>query len=208
MRMLRSICVFCGSSLGRRPAYVEAAKTLGQLLSELKIELIYGGGNCGLMGVLASEVLQTGGRVVGVIPEDLLARELGHDQLTELHIVRTMHERKALMSSRADGFIALPGGFGTLEELLEVMTWAQLGLHRKPIGVLNVTGYYDLLFRLIDQAIDEEFIPRDRSSLLIRSDSPRQLLEMLGDFQPHDVIVRDSDRETRRAMETELLGSG
>jgi len=97
--MLRSICVFCGSSLGRRPAYVEAAKTLGQLLSELKIELIYGGGNCGLMGVLASEVLQTGGRVVGVIPEDLLARELGHDQLTELHIVRTMHERKALMSS-------------------------------------------------------------------------------------------------------------
>jgi uncharacterized protein (TIGR00730 family) len=144
------------------------------------IELIYGGGHCGLMGVLADEVLKNGGRVIGVIPHDLMAAELGHPQLTKLHIVSGMHERKALMSNLADGFIALPGGFGTFEELFEVITWGQLGLHQKPIGLVNVEGFFDPLLELIKHAIREGFVRPEQSQLLVSSASPKELIGMIG----------------------------
>src|ERR1051325_5452186 len=168
---MRRLCVFCGSNLGARAAYAENARQLGSALARRGVGLVYGGASVGLMGVLAEAVLAAQGEVIGVIPRALATREIAHHGLSELRVVGSMHERKALMAELADGFVALPGGFGMLDELLEAITWAQLGLHRKPIGLLNVAGYYNLLFRLIDQAIDEEFIPRDRSSLLIRSDS-------------------------------------
>jgi uncharacterized protein (TIGR00730 family) len=150
---LHRLCVFCGSSTGKRDAFQQAARELGSLLAASNIELIYGGGNCGLMGVLADEVLKNGGRVIGVIPEGLMGKELGHLQLTKLHVVTDMHKRKALMFSLADGFIALPGGFGTFEELFEVITWGQLGLQQKPIGLVNVEGFFDPVLELMDHAI-------------------------------------------------------
>jgi len=174
------LCVFCGSSIGKRDAFQQAARELGSLLATDRIELIYGGGNCGLMGVLADEVLREGGRVTGVIPKGLVEKELAHLQLTTLHIVADMHERKALMSSLADGFIALPGGFGTLEELFEVITWGQLGLQQKPIGVLNVEGFFNPVLELIDHAIGEGFVRPEQRQLLVSSASPKELLRMIG----------------------------
>jgi len=179
-RLLQRLCVFCGSSIGRRDAFQQAARELGRLLAAHGIELIYGGGNCGLMGVLADEVLKSGGRVTGVIPEGLLAKELGHLQLTKLHIVAGMHERKALMSSLADGFIALPGGFGTFEELFEVITWGQLGLQQKPIGLVNVEGFFDPVLELMHHAIREGFVRPEHCQLLVSSASPKELLQMIG----------------------------
>ena len=157
MRFQR-ICVFCGSNLGNRPAYQTAAERLGTLLVERDIELVYGGGNIGLMGVLADTVLRLGGRVTGVIPESLMAREVGHRGLTDLRVVNSMHERKALMSDLSDGFIALPGGFGTLEEFCEVVTWSQLGLQSKPCGLLNIENYYAPLLELFDRAVRQGFL--------------------------------------------------
>jgi uncharacterized protein (TIGR00730 family) len=174
------LCVFCGSSIGKRDAFQQAARELGSLLATDRIELIYGGGNCGLMGVLADEVIREGGRVTGVIPKGLVEKELAHLQLTTLHIVADMHERKALMSSLADGFIALPGGFGTLEELFEVITWGQLGLQQKPIGVLNVEGFFNPVLELIDHAIGEGFVRPEQRQLLVSSASPKELLRMIG----------------------------
>ena len=145
---MRRVCVFCGSSHGVRPAYAAAARTLGRLLVERGLGLVYGGGNVGLMGVMADAVLEAGGEVLGVIPHALMAREIGHPGVTEMHVVDSMHERKALMADRADAFIALPGGVGTFEELFEAITWTQLGLHAKPCGLLNVDGFYDDLLRL------------------------------------------------------------
>ena len=179
-RSLQRLCVFCGSSVGKRDAFPQAARELGSLLAERRIELVYGGGNCGLMGVLADEVLKGGGRVTGVIPEGLMTKELGHNQLTKLHIVPGMHERKALMSNLADGFIALPGGFGTLEELFEVITWGQLGLQQKPIGLVNVEGFFDPVLKLVHHAIREGFVRPEQHQLLISSASPKELLEMIG----------------------------
>ena len=156
----RRICVFCGSNPGVNPAYKNAAAGLGRLLAERKIELVYGGGNIGLMGVLADAALEASGRVIGVIPESLMAKEVGHQGLTELRVVGSMHERKALMADLAEGFIALPGGYGTFEEFCEVVTWSQLGLHAKPCGVLNVEKYYDPLLALFDHAVKEGFFTK------------------------------------------------
>ena len=175
--LLRRLCVFCGSSTGKRDAFQQAARELGSLLAASNIELIYGGGNCGLMGVLADEVLKNGGRVIGVIPEGLMGKELGHLQLTKLHVVTDMHKRKALMFSLADGFIALSGGFGTFEELFEVITWGQLG--QKPIGLVNVEGFFDPVLELMDHAIREEFVRPEQRQLLVSSSSPKEVLEML-----------------------------
>ena len=152
------ICVYAGSNPGAKAAYAEAAGDLARLLAERGIGVVYGGGKVGLMGILADTALAAGGEVIGVIPQDLIDREIGHTGLTELHVVGSMHERKALMAELSDGFVALPGGAGTLEELIEIYTWSQLGLHDKPMGVLNVAGYYDGLAALLDHAVQEGFL--------------------------------------------------
>ena len=179
---MRAICVFCGASTGNRPAYADAARALAALLVERNLTLIYGGGSIGIMGVLADATLASGGRVVGVLPEHLSHREVAHAGVTEMHIVASMHERKALMARRADAFIALPGGLGTLEELFEVLTWSQLGLHTKPCALLNVDGYFDPLIAFLDQAVAREFVQsRHRDMLLIDSD-PAGLLDRIGSY--------------------------
>jgi uncharacterized protein (TIGR00730 family) len=173
--------VFCGSSAGKRDAFQRAARELGSLLATQGIELIYGGGNCGLMGVLADEVLARGGRVTGVIPEGLMTKELGHSKLTKLHVVTGMHERKALMSRLADAIVALPGGLGTLEELFEAITWGQLGLQRKPIGLINVEGYFNPVLELIGHAVREGFAQPELRQVLVSSASPKEVLQMIGE---------------------------
>lgn len=180
----RRICVFCGSNLGINGAYQTAAVAMGRLLAARDIELVYGGGNIGLMGILADTVLEVGGRVIGVIPESLLAKEVGHQGLTELHVVKSMHERKALMSDLSDGFIAMPGGFGTFEEFCEVVTWAQLGIQSKPCGLLNVEGFYDPLLALFDRAVDEGFLREENRSLVLQAGEPQELLEKMAAFAP------------------------
>src|SRR5216684_3417368 len=191
---MRRICVFCGSSPGSRPEYGAAAEEMGAELGRRNIGLVYGGGNVGLMGMIADAVLRAGGEAVGVIPENLMAREVGHNGLTKLHVVRSMHERKALMADLSDAFVALPGGFGTLEEFCEIVTWAQLGLHRKPCGLLNAEGYFDPLVALFDHAAAEGFIaPLDRSLVLIERE-PRAMLAALDSFKA-PAIRRWIDRE-------------
>jgi uncharacterized protein (TIGR00730 family) len=178
------ICVFCGSNSGTNPAYRDAAIHLGRLLAERGIELVYGGGNVGLMGVLADSVLEANGRVIGVIPESLMAKEVGHVGLTELRIVQSMHERKALMADLSDGFIAMPGGFGTFEEFCEVVTWSQLAIHAKPCGLLNVNGYYDPLLELFDHAVREGFLRQENRRLVLEDRDPDRLLDRMADFAP------------------------
>lgn len=176
---MKSICVFCGSRLGSKPIYRETAKSVGQLIAQQQLRLVYGGGNIGLMGVVADAVLEYGGEVVGVIPGHLQEKEVGHAGLTELHVVSTMHERKALMANLSDAFIALPGGFGTFEEFCEILTWAQLDLHRKPCGLLNVDGFYDPLLALFDRAVDDGFLrPEYRSMVLTATDADELLMRM------------------------------
>lgn len=177
--MLRTICAFCGSSPGRDPAYGDAAALLGRTLASAGRRLVYGGGRVGLMGVLADAVLRHGGEVVGVIPQHLVDLEVGHTGLSQLRVVQSMHERKALMSSMADGFVLLPGGLGSLEEFFEVLTWGQLGLHRKPYGILNVAGYYDRLLTFLDHAVRERFIRQEHRALIIEATEPRMLLDHL-----------------------------
>src|SRR5260370_19907868 len=155
---MRRLCVFCGSQVGKQPFYAENARQLGSLLGQRRIGLVYGAGNIGLMGVLADAVLRAEGEVIGVIPKALVEKEVAHAQLTELHIVDTMHQRKAFMADRADGFAALPGGYGTADELFEILTWAQLGLHAKPIGLLNVAGFFDPLLALVYRAVVQCFL--------------------------------------------------
>jgi len=174
---VKRICVFCGSAVGRDPRYRESAVELGRLLVERGLDLVFGGGCVGLMGVVADEVLARGGSVTGVIPEALMAREIGHRGVTNLHIVPDMHARKALMASLADAFISLPGGYGTLEELFEVATWAQLGIHAKPVGMLNVGGFYDDLVRQVDRAVAEGFVAPTRRLLV--AETPASLLDAL-----------------------------
>jgi uncharacterized protein (TIGR00730 family) len=192
----RRLCVFCGSSAGNRPAYRDAAEQLGVLLVERDIDLVYGGGNIGLMGVLADTVLARGGRVVGVIPESLIAKEVGHTGLTELRIVSSMHERKALMSDLSEGFIALPGGFGTLEEFCEVVTWSQLGLQSKPCGLLNVENYYGPLLELFDHAVREGFLREENRRLVLDDESPTRLLGKMAEFRP-EPVAKWIDRQER-----------
>jgi uncharacterized protein (TIGR00730 family) len=184
---VRRVCVFCGASPGHRPVYAEAARRLGRLLASRGTGLVFGGGRVGLMGVVADAVLAAGGEVVGVIPRALVEKEVAHDRLTDLHVVDTMHERKALMVDLSDGFVALPGGVGTLDELSEVLSWAQLGLHRKPCGVLNVEGYFDPLLAMLDRGVAEGFVrPEDRAFLLV-DDEPAALLDRMGASRPAPV---------------------
>src|SRR5258708_4155206 len=173
--MFRRICVFCGSSSGTRPVYQKAAQTVGQLLCRRGIELVYGGGRVGLMGVVADACLNDGGRVIGVIPQALADKEVAHTGLTELRIVASMHERKALMADLSDAFMALPGGFGTWEEFFEVLTWAQLGIQRKACGILNVDGYYDPLLEMADRALSEGFLRAVHRDLLLSGSHPQRL---------------------------------
>ena len=169
------VCVFCGSARGARPVYVEAARRIGSALARSGLGLVYGGGRVGLMGTVADAALAEGGRVIGVIPESLATSEVAHDGLTELHIVPGMHERKALMSQKSAGFLTLPGGIGTFEEFFEILSWAVLGLHHKPIGVLNVEGYFDPLLALLDHAAAERFLHPESLDLLVVSDQPEAL---------------------------------
>jgi uncharacterized protein (TIGR00730 family) len=193
---MKRICVFCGSSPGSRPEYRAATEKLGTELARHNIGLVYGGGNVGLMGLLADAVLRAGGEAVGVIPENLMAREVGHNGLTQLHVVRSMHERKALMADLSDAFVALPGGFGTLEEFCEVVTWAQLGLHAKPCGILNVLGYYLPLLAMFDHAVEERFLKPENRALVLARESPAELLQALEEWRPLRV-EKWLDRETR-----------
>ena len=178
------VCVFCGSNAGTRPAYTEAARALGAELVNRGLGLVYGGASVGLMGVLADTVLAGGGEVIGVIPRPLGSREVAHTGLSDLRVVGSMHERKATMESLADGFISLPGGLGTLEETLEILTWAYLGIHRKPVGVLNVAGYYDGLLRLLTHAMREGFVRPEYFGLLLFADTPAELLDRFAAWEP------------------------
>src|SRR5262249_34968398 len=177
---MQRICVFCGSQAGTNGLYRQAATDMGRLLAGRGYRLGYGGGHVGIRGVIADAVLASGGEVIGVIPESMVARELAHTGVTRLDVVAGMHERKARMAALAHAFIALPGGYGTFEELFEVITWAQIGLHRKPIGLLNVAGYFDALKALVAQAITEGFIRSEHQRLLTIADAPTTLLDTLG----------------------------
>ncbi|HEU5320024.1 MAG TPA: TIGR00730 family Rossman fold protein [Methylomirabilota bacterium] len=181
---MKRICVFCGSSAGVRPEYAEAAREVAAELVGRGLGLVYGGGAVGLMGVLADAALAAGGEVIGVIPRPLASRELAHAGLTELHVVASMHERKATMARLVDGFVALPGGLGTLEETLEILTWAQLGIHTKPVGVLNVGGYYDGLRRFLRHAVAEGFVRPQYAALLLFAERPAQMLDRLAGWRP------------------------
>ncbi len=194
---MKYVCVFCGSSMGLRPAYKLAAQAMGKTLAQWGLGLVYGGGNVGLMGVVADAALAEGGEVIGVIPEFFVAKEIGHTGLTKLHVVSSMHDRKALMAELSDAFIALPGGYGTFEEFCEILTWAQLGLHQKPQGLLNVEGYYELLLRLFDQAVTEQFLKPELRSLVVESSEPEHLLDLLSNYQPPKV-----NKWIRRDIET------
>jgi len=184
---LKNICVYLGSNAGRTPVYVEQARGLGRELARRGIGLVYGGSNVGLMGALADAALEAGGRVVGILPERLQAKEVAHLGLTELHIVATMHERKRMMSEMSDGFIALPGGAGTLEEIFETWTWAQLGFHAKPCGLLNIAGYYDKLAAFLDHAAQERFMREEHRAMLMVESSPAALLDRYAAYQPPTV---------------------
>ena len=176
------ICVFLGSNAGRLPVYTDAAAQFGTLLGQRGIGLVYGGGMVGLMGIIADAATAAGGEVIGVIPEALRAREHDHRGIAELHVVRTMHERKALMAELADGFVALPGGIGTFEELFEVWTWAQLGYHDKPCGLLNVAGFFDRMSGFIDHVVDEGFLRPEHRGMLIVAERPETMLDRLVDY--------------------------
>lgn len=184
MTSINSICIYCGSSPGRSEAYAHAAVALAESLVHRNIRLVYGGAGIGIMGMVANQVLKLGGQAVGVIPKALAHKEVAHPNLTELHVTQSMHERKMLMAELSGGFIALPGGIGTLEELFEIWTWAQLGFHDKPCGLLNVDGYYDSLIGFLDHVLAEQFVkPHHRAMLMVESD-PDILLDRYLTYQP------------------------
>jgi uncharacterized protein (TIGR00730 family) len=180
---MKRICVFCGSSPGVRPEYVLAAKELGEMLARKKICLVYGGARVGMMGALATAAVEAGGEVIGVMPGSLVKKEVAHTGLKDLRIVETMHERKALMGELSDGFVALPGGLGTIEEFFEVLTWAQLSMHKKPCGLLNVNGYFDPLVGFIDHAVAQQFISPASRSLVILENTPEKLLRKFEHYE-------------------------
>ena len=183
-RHLHRVCVFCGSNNGSKPEYRVAASTLGALLGHRKIGLVYGGARVGLMGAVADAALAAGGEVIGVMPQALVDREIAHLNLTKLHIVHSMHERKQRMSDLSDAFIAMPGGFGTLEEFCEVLTWGQIGIHRKPCGILNTLGYYNGLLAMFDHGLEERFIRTSHRSAVLSSSDPLELLGILSEYHP------------------------
>ncbi|MBY0548584.1 MAG: TIGR00730 family Rossman fold protein [Candidatus Obscuribacterales bacterium] len=187
MNVIKNICVFCGSSRGSRPEYEAAARELGRAIVRRGYGLVYGGAHVGLMGFVADEVLANGGEATGVIPEILMAKELAHPSLTKLLVVKSMHERKAKMEELSDAFVAMPGGFGTFEEFCEIVTWAQLGLHRKPCGILNVGSYYDALLAQFDHAVEEAFISKSLGEIVQHSPGVEDLLDLLERFEPHNV---------------------
>ncbi len=184
---MRRLCVYCGSNSGNSSSYATAAEALGAVLVSRDIELVYGGASKGLMGVLAATVMRLGGRVHGVIPKLLVNAEVASADISELHVVDTMHARKAHMAELADAFIAMPGGFGTLDELFEIATWGQLKLHTHPFGLLNVSGYFDDLLRYLDRAVDDGFLRTENRAMLQVSESPDGLLDLLAAYEPPDV---------------------
>ncbi len=188
---MKSLCIYCGSSEGISSIYATSARELAKEMISANIKLVYGGGNVGLMGVIADEVLRLGGEVTGVIPKALLDKECGHRGLTRLHIVRDMHERKAMMAELSDGFIALPGGIGTLEELFEALTWSQLGFHDKPVGVLNVGGFYEGLIHFIDHLVAQGFLQSEQAALMLVESTPARLLQRVKSFEarPHEKLL-------------------
>ena len=196
--MMKRICVYCGSSVGSQPEYAEAARALGSAMVKRGIGLVYGGGNIGIMNVVARRLLEGGGEVIGVIPKDLLDRGLALKEVTEMRVVETMHVRKAMMAELADGFIALPGGLGTFEELFEIWTWAQLGIHAKPCGLLNTCGYFDHLVRFIDHAVEQRFVEPVNRDLLLVDTVPGTLLDRLHAYKPPAV---DKARRAERAAD-------
>ncbi|MDQ3130446.1 MAG: TIGR00730 family Rossman fold protein [Acidobacteriota bacterium] len=181
---MKRICVFCGSSNGANPVYLETAETVGRFLVSRNIELVYGGGRVGLMGKIADTVLAGGGKVIGIIPESLAVKEVAHQSLTEIHIVDSMHERKALMAEYANGFIALPGGFGTFEEFCEIVTWAQLGIHQKPCGLLNADGFYDNLIAMFDYSAAQKFIRNEHRNLVLVENNIEKLYDSMMNYRP------------------------
>jgi len=180
---MKSICVYCGSNSGRQEVYSSAARALAKSLVDRNLRLVYGGASVGIMGLIADTVLQLGGQAVGVIPDALVRKELAHTNLTELHVTQSMHERKTLMAELSDGFIALPGGIGTLEEIFEIWTWAQLGFHRKPCGLLNIEGYFDSLISFLDHAVKEQFVKKPHRSMLIVEHDPKALLDRFASYE-------------------------
>jgi uncharacterized protein (TIGR00730 family) len=181
---VQSVCLYLGSSPGARPEYEAVVRQLATLIAERGMTLVYGGGNVGLMGIAANAALDAGGKVIGIIPSDIADKEVGHVGVTELQVVDSMHERKMRMAKLADGIIALPGGLGTLEELFEMLTWSQLGFHNKPIGLVNVAGYYDLLLSFLDHMVDERFVKQIHRDLLLTDENPATLLDTLVAWQP------------------------
>jgi hypothetical protein len=181
---MRRLCVYCGSNSGNRPVFAAAAKELAAALVQSRIELVYGGSAKGIMGILADAVLEGGGTVIGVIPGALMDKEIGHPGLTELHIVDSMHERKSMMAILSDGFVAMPGGYGTLEEIIEILTWGQLKFHAKPCGLLNVDGYFDDLLRYFDRAVASGFLRPQHRAMLLVADRPAGLLRQFESYVP------------------------
>jgi len=185
---MKAVCLFCGSNKGNRPEYIAAAAQFGRTLAEQGITLVYGAGNVGLMGVAADAALAAGGKVIGVIPEFLKAKEVAHLGLTELYVTETMHQRKAMMAELADGFVALPGGFGTFDELFEILTWAQLSVHDKPVGLLDVAGFYQPLLALARHAVAEGFVPASNMELFSHAPDTAQLLDAMRAYQPRQTL--------------------
>ena len=183
VRELKSVCVFCGSNIGADAAFRSGAEALGDLLAKRDLGLVYGGGKVGLMGAIADASLAGGGRVIGVIPHGLERKELAHRGVTELHIVKSMHERKAMMAELSDAFVAMPGGLGTLEEIFEALTWAQLGIHHKPCGFLNIAGYYDALVTFLDHAVSSKLVRSEHRDMIVVDEDPGRLLEKLAAYR-------------------------
>lgn len=190
---MKSICVFCGANFNGDPLLSEAIDQLAEIMVTQNIVLLYGGGKVGVMGMLADTILSKGGKAEGVLPKFLMDKEIAHTGLTKLHVVETMHERKQLMSDLCDGFITLPGGLGTMEEFFEVLTWLQLGLHNKPVGILNVNGYYDLLLKQLDVMVEQRFLKPVNRELVLSADNPIELVDMMNNFKvkPDEVWFRD-----------------
>jgi len=192
-----NICVFCGSSVGARPGYAAAAKKLGELMARRGIGLVFGGGGIGLMGTIADAVLAGSGEVTGVIPDGLMRREIGHRGVTKLHVVDTMHQRKALMADLSDAFIALPGGYGTLEEFAEIVTWSQLGIQIKPCALLNIEGYWDGLLAFLDHAVEENFVRPENREMIVVGTTPEEVLLKIESWRPPEHLEKWLDRKRR-----------
>ena len=190
---MQSIAIFCGANFNGDQVILEAVEQLTQILTDQNISLVFGGGKVGIMGLLADHMISRGGKTIGVIPKFLLDKEVGHTGLTELHVVETMHQRKQLMNDLSDGIIMLPGGFGTLEEFFEVLTWLQLGLHNKPIAILNINGFYDHLLKQMDVMVDQQFLKAANRNLVITASDPEQLIGLMQNFnaKPEEVWFRD-----------------